>query len=44
MDRPEVLQVPEGCGEVRKMEETGYEVISGTPTTLTVRGIGEGSM
>ena len=27
MDRPEVHQVPEGSGEQRKMEETGYKVI-----------------
>ena len=28
MDRPGVHQVPEGSGEYRKMEETGYEVIT----------------
>ena len=36
MDRPVVHQVPEGCGEQRKMEETGCEVICGAPTTLVV--------
>ena len=38
MDRPGVRQVPEGRGEQRKMEETGYEVICGAPTTLGVKG------
>ena len=37
MDRPGVFQVPEGSGEQRKMEETGYEVICGAPTALTVK-------
>ena len=27
-------QVPEGRGEQRKMEETGFEVICGAPTIL----------
>ena len=38
MDRPGVSQVPEGSGELRKMEETGYEVICGAQTTLAVKG------
>ena len=38
MDRPGVHQVPEGSGEQGKMEETGCEIISGAPTTLTVMG------
>ena len=38
MDRPWVRQVPEGSGEQRKMEETGYEVICGAPTTPAVKG------
>ena len=38
MDRPGVRQVPEGSGEQRKMEETGCEIICGSPTTLTVKG------
>ena len=38
MDRLGVLQVPEGCGEQRKMEETGCEIICGAPTTLAVKG------
>ena len=38
MDRPVVRQVPEGSGEQGKMEETGYEIICGAPTTLTVKG------
>ena len=38
MDRPEVRQVPEASGEQREMEETGCEVICGTPTTLAVKG------
>ena len=32
LDRPGVRQVPEGIGEKRKMEETGYGVICGVPT------------
>ena len=37
MDRPGVRQIPEGSGEQRKVEETGYEVICGAPTTLAVK-------
>ena len=39
MDRPGVCQVPEGSGEQGKMEETGCEVICGTPMTLAVKGL-----
>ena len=38
MDRPGVRQVPEGCGEQRKVEDTGYEIIYGAQTTLAVKG------
>ena len=38
MDRPRVRQVTEGSGEQGKMEETGYEIICGAPTTLAVKG------
>ena len=38
MDRPGVRQVPEGSGEHSKIEETGYEIICGAPTTLAVTG------
>ena len=38
MDRPGVCQVPEGSGEQRNMEETGYEIICGAPTTPVVEG------
>ena len=38
MNRPGVRQVPEGSGEQRKMEKTGFEVIHGAPTTLAVKG------
>ena len=38
LDRPGVRQVPEGSGEQGKMEETGYEIICGAPTTLAVKG------
>ena len=38
MDRPGVLQVPEGTGERRKMEESGCEIICGTPATLAGKG------
>ena len=31
-------QVPEGSGEQEKMEETGSEIVCGTPTTLVVNG------
>ena len=37
MDKPGVLQVPEGSGEQRKIEETGCEIICGAPTTLAVK-------
>ena len=37
MDRPGVRQVPEGSGEQRKMEETGYKIICGAPKTLAVK-------
>ena len=39
MDRPGVRQVLEGSGEQGKMEETGYEIICGAPTTLVVKGL-----
>ena len=38
MDRPGVLQVPQGSGEQGKMEKTGCEIICGVPATLTVKG------
>ena len=38
MDRPGVLQDPEGSREQRKMEETGCEVICWAQTTLEVKG------
>ena len=38
LDRPGVRQVTEGSGEQGKMEETGYEIICGAPTTLAVKG------
>ena len=38
MDRPGVRQVPEGSGEQGKIEETGFEIICGAPTTLAVEG------
>ena len=38
MDRPGVRKVPGGSGEQRKMEEAGYEIICGAPTTLAVKG------
>ena len=37
MDRPGVRQVPEGCGEQRKMEEIGCEIIYGASTTRPSR-------
>ena len=37
IDRPGVRHVPEGCGEERKMEETGCEIICSEPTTLAVK-------
>ena len=39
MDRPGVLQVPEGSGEQGKMEKTGCKIIFGAPTTLAVKGL-----
>ena len=39
MDRPGVLQVPEGSGEQGKMEKTGCRIIYGAPTTLVVKGL-----
>ena len=38
MDRPGVLQVPEGSGEQGKMQETGCEIIYDAPITLAVKG------
>ena len=38
MDRPGVRQVPEGRGELGKMEEPGGEIICGALTTLAVKG------
>ena len=32
MDRPGVRQVPEGSGELGKMEKTGCKIICGAPT------------
>ena len=37
-DRPGVRQVSEGSGVNAKMEETGFEIICGAPTTLVVKG------
>ena len=37
IDRPEV-QVPEGSGEQRKVEETGCKVICGAPKIPAVKG------
>ena len=34
MDRPGVHQVPEGSGEQGKLEETGCEIMCGTPNEL----------
>ena len=39
MDRPEVRQIPEGCGKQGKMEKTGCKIICGAPTTLAVKGL-----
>ena len=39
MDRPGVRQVPEGSGELGKMEKTGCKIICGAPTTLAVKGL-----
>ena len=38
MERPGVCQVLEGSGEQRQVENTGFEVICGVPTTLAVEG------
>ena len=37
MDSPGVRQVPKGSGELRKMDETGCEIICGAQTTLAVK-------
>ena len=39
MDRPGVRQVLESSGEQEKLEETGFEIICGAPTTLAVKGV-----
>ena len=39
MDRPAIHQVPDGGAEQGKMEETGYEIIFGAPTTFAVKGL-----
>ena len=39
MYRPGVRQVPEGGGELGKMEKTGCKIICGAPTTLAVKGL-----
>ena len=39
MDRPRVHQVPESSREQGKMDETGFEIISGAPKTLAVKGL-----
>ena len=39
MDRPGVLEVPDGSKKQRKMEETGCEVIYGAPMTSAVKGL-----
>ena len=39
MDRPGVRQVPEGSGEEGTMEKTGFKIICGAPTTLSVKGL-----
>ena len=38
IDRPAVWQVPEGSGELGKMEKTGCEIICCAPTPLAVQG------
>ena len=38
VNRPGVYQVPEDSGELRRMEETGCEIICGAPTTLAGMG------
>ena len=37
MDWPGVRQVPEGSGELGKIEKTGCKIICGAPTTLAVK-------
>ena len=39
MDKPGVRQVPEGSGELRKMEKTGCKIFCGAPTTLADKGL-----
>ena len=39
MDTPGVRQIPEGSGEQGKIEETGFEIICGAPTTLAVKSV-----
>ena len=39
MDRPGDRKVPASGGEQRKMEETGFEVFCGAPTTPAVKGL-----
>ena len=38
IDRSGVRQVPEDSGKQGEMEETGWEIICGTPATLAVEG------
>ena len=38
VNRPGVHQVQEGGEEEGKMEETGYGIICGAPTTIAVKG------
>ena len=38
IDRSGVCEVSEGSGVQGKMEETGFEIIGGAPTTLAVKG------
>ena len=38
-NRSGVRQVPEGSGELGKMEKTGCKIICGAPTTLAVKGL-----
>ena len=38
MDTPGVRQVPEGSGEQGNKEETGCEIICGTPVTFADKG------
>ena len=33
-----IRQVPEGSGELGKVEKTGCKIICGAPTTLAVKG------